>query len=104
EGLADLLERADLAVVETEPEPDHVLLAWREMTQRLVHRVVQHDPGSRVVGYHGLAVLDEIGEAEILLVPHRLLERDGVLVDPLDLAYAFDGEVHPSGHFLGARL
>ena len=47
---------------------------------------VEEGPGGRIVGnYHRAPVLYEIGEIEVVLVAHRLLEGDRVLVDAQDL-------------------
>jgi hypothetical protein len=44
------------------------------MSQRLPDRVVEQSPGGRIVGHHCASVLDQVGEAEVVLVAHRLLQ------------------------------
>ena len=60
--------------------------------------------GRGVVGNDGAAVLDQIREAEVILIADRLLERHRVLVDALDLTHPLDGELDPWRHLFDGRL
>src|SRR3954451_631974 len=58
EQLADLVQRAGLAVFEAEPEPDDLLLALVEGGKDVPNVGVQQLGDDGVLGRHGLGVLD----------------------------------------------
>ena len=82
--LADLVERARLAVGEAEPEPDHAGLPLGERLQHLLELVLQQRERDRVDRDDRLGVFDEVTELAVALVADGLVERDrlpGVLLD-----------------------
>ena len=93
EGLADLLEGTDPPVVETEPQLHHLALTLGKCGERIAYCRMQHRPGRDVVRNLRAAILDQVGQAEVLFVTDWLLERDGVLVDPLDLTHPVDRDL-----------
>ena len=71
---ANFFERADLAVVKPEAEAHHILLALGQMSECLTDGFVEESPGGRIVGDDRSPVLDQVGEAEVVLVTDRLLQ------------------------------
>ena len=49
-------------------------------------------------------VLDDVGEAEVLLVTHGLLQRHRLLVDALDLSHPGNRHLGTEGELLNGRL
>src|SRR4051794_9816227 len=69
ELLADLLERAGLAVVEAEAEPDDLLLPVRQPGQRFHDRLAQHPLGGGFGGRLRPARRGEVGQGGGVLPP-----------------------------------
>ena len=82
--LADLVQRARLAVGETEAQLDHAGLALGQRLQHRLELVLQQRERHRVDGDDRLGVLDEVTELAVALVADGLVEADrlaGVLLD-----------------------
>jgi len=72
------VQRQMLQDLEREPTVD-------ELAERLLDGLRQHPLGGHVGGGVDGEVLDEIGEVRVVLLPHRRVERQRVLGDPVDL-------------------
>src|SRR5262245_54563873 len=68
ELLADLFERARVAVDESEPELDHFLLALRQRVQHTFELLLEQDEARRVDRHDRVGVLDEVAELRVLLL------------------------------------
>src|SRR5690242_6369046 len=82
--LADLVERARLAVGQAEAQPDDAGLPLRQGLQHAGQLVLHEREADRVDRDHGLGVLDEVAELAVALVADGLVEADrlpGVLLD-----------------------
>src|SRR5438874_5970635 len=89
----DLVERARVLPVEPVAQLEHAPLAVRERPEDPLQRLLaQRDLGGLVRKRHRL-VLEEVTELRLLLVTHRLLERDGSLRRPADLLDLLRGEI-----------
>src|SRR5436190_18278296 len=97
EGAADLFERARLLALEAEAELDHLALSLRERLQRLLDVLTAERQRGLLVGRLGQLVLDEVAELRLLLLADRLLERDGVLRHPKNLAHLFGRHLELGG-------
>src|SRR5262245_51111902 len=86
ELLADLFERADLAVVETEAKPHDGAFAVVQFLQRFFDRLAQQRARGRGRGRDHVRVLDEVTEEAVVFFAHRRFERHRLLRDALDLA------------------
>ena len=82
---ADFFEGPGMAVGQTEPELDDLLLALRQRMEDLTELLLEKDEGRRVHGDHGVGVLDEIAEVRILLLVDRRLQGHRLLGRLLDL-------------------
>ena len=76
---------------------DLALALWQRR-ESVADRCVKHRAGRHVVGDLGATVLDEVREAEVLLVSDGLFERDSVLVDPLHLAHPVEPDDRAAVH------
>ncbi len=95
ELLADLFERLGPTAVETEAQPDDLLLSIGQLPEHLGDRLVQHHPGRRVGRTVDRAVLDEVTEVRLVLLADRRIERQRVLRDAQQLAHTVGLELHP---------
>src|SRR5262245_11050997 len=85
ELLADLLERAHLAVVEPEAQAHDLPLPVVELLERLDDRLGEQRAGGGGGRGDGGGILDEVAEEAVVLLPYRRLERHRLLRDALDL-------------------
>jgi hypothetical protein len=93
EALTDLLESVLGAVADAEAHLDDALLAGRERLQEGLRLLLEVDD---VLGRgHRGAVLDEVLQMRVFLLPDRRLERDRLLRDLEDLPDLRDRNVHP---------
>src|SRR3954471_17775806 len=104
EGAADLVQRARMLAAEAVAELEDAALAVGEVLQRLAQRLLGEDlRGALVRGLRPL-VGDELAELGLLLVAHRLLERDGRLRRALDRVGLFGVDARDVGDLLRRRL
>ena len=101
---ADLLERAAVAVHESEALFEDLTLALGEGREHVANLVLEQADGRDVRRIFGRAVGDEIAEARVVAVADGRLQRDGLLRHLQHRADAFDGEVDFLGDFLGRGL
>src|SRR5262245_2934086 len=104
EGLADLLERARLRSVESVAQLDHTSLALGEGGQRQFDVLSPQREGRRVERRLRSLVRHEVAERGVLLLADRLLEGDGELRHPQDLAHLLDVDLELLRDLLGQRL
>src|SRR6266542_4271469 len=104
ERAPDLLERVLRSVPDAEPHLQDLLLARGERLQNPARLVLQVGDENRVDRREHLAVLDEVAQMRILLLPDRGLERDRLLGDLHDLPHLRHRHVHALGDLLGVRL
>src|SRR3954471_12866916 len=104
ELLADLLERARVAVDEAEAQLDDLLLPVRERVQDRVELVLEQEERRGADRHDGVAVLDEVAEVGVLLLADRRLQRHRLLRQLLDLAHALRWELHLLADLLRRRL
>src|SRR6476660_1749575 len=84
ERAPDLVERARVLPAQAVTELEHATLAVGEVLQRLAQRLLGEDLRGALVRGLGPLVGDELAELGLLLVAHRLLQRDGRLGGALD--------------------
>src|SRR5262245_42590258 len=104
ERLADLLERARLRAVEPVTKLDDTPLALRERRQRELDVLAPQRQRRGVERRLRSLVRDEVTERRVLLLADRLLERDGELRHPQDLAHLLDVDLELLRDLLGKRL
>src|SRR5438874_12379460 len=68
EVLPDLLQRVLAAVRETEPEPQHLLLARSERVEDLVRLLPKRKPNDRLDRRDDLLVLDKIAQVAVFFL------------------------------------
>src|SRR3954452_16472221 len=88
ERAADLVERARVLAAEPVAELEHAALAVAQILEGLEECFLGEDLGGPLVWGLGPLVGDELAELGLLLVAHRLLERDrglGRALDRVDL-------------------
>src|SRR5947207_12445804 len=78
ELLADLFERAGLAVDQPEPQLHDLLLPVRQLAESLLDRLGQHAAGGHLGRGVGTGVLYEVGEVGVVLLHQRRVERQQV--------------------------
>src|SRR5689334_13914180 len=71
-----LVERPRVLAVEPVPELEDAALAVRQRREDLPQRLLPHRDLGRLVGQRHVLVREEVPELRLLLVAHRLLERD----------------------------
>src|SRR6185503_16403990 len=101
---ADLLEGAGVAVEESEPELDHLLLALGERVEDGLELLLQQDEARGVDGDDRVRVLDEVAEVRVLLLTDRRLERHRLLRHLEDLADLVGADAHLAADLLGGGL
>src|SRR4051794_10475349 len=84
ERAPDLVERARVLAAQAVAELEDAALAVGEVLQRLAQRLLGEDLRGALVRRLGPLVGDELAELGLLLVAHRLLERDRGLRRALD--------------------
>jgi hypothetical protein len=89
-----LLEGVLGAVADAEAHLDDPLLAQGEGLEEGVGLLLEVQVDDVLGGGDGRAVLDEVAEMRVLLLPDRGLERDGPLGDLQDFAHLGDRDVH----------
>src|SRR3954454_18806161 len=94
ELLADLFESARVAVGQSEPELDDLLLALGERVQDRVELLLQEDERRRVDRDDSVGVFDEVAEVGVVLFADRCLQRHRLLRQLLDLAHPLRRELH----------
>src|SRR4051794_29294853 len=96
ERAPDLVERARVLAAEAVAELEDAALAVGEVLQGLAQRLLGEDLGGALVRGLRPLVGDELAELRLLLVAHRLLQRDGRLggaLDRVDLFRVDPGDV-----------
>src|SRR5436853_5644598 len=104
ERAPDLVERARVLAVESVAEDQHLALARRELVQQLLERLAPERRLCRLVGKRRALVGDEVTELRFLLVPDRLLQRDGRLRAAADLLHLVRRQVEIDGDLRRRRL
>src|SRR3954451_16948074 len=104
ERAAHLVERARVLAAEAVAQLEHAALAVGEVLERLAQRLLGEDLRGAVVRRLGTLVGDELAELGLLLVTHRLLERDGRLGAALDRVDLVGLDASHVGDLLGRRL
>src|SRR4051812_44132937 len=84
ERAPDLVERARVLAAQAVAELEDAALTVGEVLQRLTQRLLREDLGRALVRGLGPLVGDELAELRLLLVAHRLLQRDRGLRGALD--------------------
>src|SRR5262249_35856073 len=104
ERATDLVERPWMLTVQPVAQLEHLALALGELRKDLLERLLaERDLGGLLRERHGL-VGDEVPELRLLLVSHRLLERDGRLRGAADLVDLVGREVEVTRNLRGQRL
>src|SRR3954467_7757868 len=96
ERAPDLVQGARVLAAEPVAQLEHAALAVGEVLQRLTQRLLGEDLRGALVGRLGALVGDELAELRLLLVAHRLLQRDrglGRALDRVDLLGVDPGDV-----------
>src|SRR2546427_2906101 len=104
EPLADLFQRALVAVDQSKPQLQHAPLPRRERVEHVLDLGMQHRERRGIGWRDRLAVLDEVTEVGVLLLSDRRLERDRILRDLHDLAHLLGRDPHLLADLLVARL
>src|SRR5687768_18563846 len=93
-----------MAVGQTEPELDHLLLALRQRVEDRAELLLQQDERRRVHGDHGVGVLDEIAEVRVRLLADRRLQGHRLLRYLLDRADLLRADPHDLPELLRRRF
>src|SRR6266542_5337389 len=104
ELLADLLERAAVAVFQAEAQLEDAALALGQLVEHLLDLLAQHLVARGVRGCQHLGVLDEVTKLAVLLLAHRRLERHRLQRGLADGADLLDRDAHDLGQLLVAGL
>src|SRR5436190_4717951 len=104
ERATDLVERARVLAVEPVAEDQHLALPHRELVQQLLERLAPERRLGGLVGKRRALVGDEVTELRLLLVPDRLLQRDGRLRAAADLLHLVRRQVEVDGDLRSRRL
>src|SRR3954454_6487868 len=104
ERAADLLERVRAGAAQAEAHLDHLALTRGERVERAANVLAPQRRRRGVERGDGRLVLDEIAELGLLLLAHRLLERDGLLRHPQDVAELARRALELGGDLLRRRL
>ena len=101
---SDLLQRPRPAVVQSEPETDHLALPLGQRTQNLIELLSEQRVGGRLGGHLNILVLNESAEMTVLLLADRRLEGNRLLRDLLDLTDFLHRNIHLLRDFLRRGL
>src|SRR4029079_14171429 len=104
EGAADLLERARRLAEKPVAQLDHLAVALGERAESRLDVLAAERERRRVERRLRLVVGNEVAERGVLLLADRLLQRDGHLRHPQDLAHLLDGHLELLGNLLGPGL
>src|SRR6266496_5753054 len=104
EALAHLLEGVLGAVAQPEAHLDDPLLAGGQGLEQRLRLLLEVDVDHGLGGRDHVAVLDEVAQMRVLLLPDGGLEGDRLLGDLQDLAHLADRDVHPLGDLFAGRL
>src|SRR3954453_16504769 len=104
ERAPDLVERARVLPAEAVAQLEYAALAVGEVLQRLAQRLLGEDLRGPLVRGLGPLVGDELAELGLLLVAHRLLQRDGRLGGALDRVDLLRIDPRDLGDLLGGGL
>src|SRR5262245_18299852 len=104
ECAADLVECPRLLAVEAVAQLEHTPLALREAAEDRTQRLAPQRRLRLLLGQGRRLVGEEVPELRLLLVAHRLLERDGRLRAPPDVLDLVHGELEVGGDLPGLRL
>src|SRR4029079_16044514 len=104
EGAAALLKRARRLAEKPVAQLDHLAVALGERAESRLDVLATKRERRGVEGRLRLVVGNEVAERGVLLLADRLLQRDGHLRHPQDLAHLLDGHLELLGDLLGPRL
>src|ERR1022692_5064256 len=100
ELLADLLQRARVAIPQAKTQLQNPALAFVQAAQHVAQFALQEAETGQVQRAFGGLVLDEIAEVRILAVAHRRLQRDRLLCHFQDGTHPVHGQLEFIGQFL----
>src|SRR6478672_3025031 len=101
---ADLVERPGMLAAEPVAELEHAPLPVAQVLERLAQSLLGEDLGGALVRRLGPLVGDELAELGLLLVTHRLLERDRGLRGALDRVDLLGVDPGDLGDLVGGGL
>src|ERR1035441_3173460 len=102
--LADLLQRARIAVIQAIAELQDSALALRQAIEHFAQAALKQVKAGDLAWVLGGPVFDQVAEMRLIGLAHGRLHGDGLLRHLQDRSHALDGHLHSIGEFFGAGL